>query len=74
MPIVKCNNQLCKHMDRQNSDNINDWVCKNSIVDFDWKHGAQNWEPDELTCLSFEDKEDSPIFTRTPQGGWAGEI
>jgi hypothetical protein len=55
---VFCNNKACKHCDWRVGPDINEWVCRADHVSVDWRFGAENWEPYELSCLTFEDKDD----------------
>jgi len=36
---------------------MNEWVCGADHVSLDWKFGSEDWEPSELICISFEQKD-----------------
>ncbi len=36
---------------------MNEWVCTADSISVDWKFGVPDWDPCELTCLTFEPKE-----------------
>lgn len=55
--VVKCNNRACKFMSKNDSEDIHDWMCMAGVIDLDWKFGSENWDPCELSCLSFEENE-----------------